>query len=473
MSRPTLLRPTLLRPTLLRTGLAVLGSAGVLLPLAAPAAAVPAAPAAQPVPVLNGDFAAPVIKGDGPTTVGIDSWTGSNQRYSPTASGRTDGSHGVALQKDGNTLQQRLRGVRAGAEVTVAYEDSPAVSKECTGDQVAGGQPYTVQGSGGTPRETTTAGEPGRSKGTPGKGVWTARSYTFTAGENEPLLTFTSRVTDTKTHVTCTPMVARIRATEVPNAVDKTVGKTVLGTSEAYKGNDRESTLHNAAAACNGENACVFRPDTRASFRYYDRARVVGEAFVNCTRNALEHTRLVSFAERSHDSIAQTYADAGLALNEVARLPTTGVRDEDEKRLKERPMATQFGLAYEKTWQRPWQWFSSDQRTIVERVQPGEVSWIELQPSRERVEGWFLSKKDDYRLHAVIDGPSRAVPDRLLQRTGPMSEAEKQRCASSRPMTTTPVGADAPASSSDKGLVKTPAPTAPGARAVSRTLPLD
>ncbi|MFF0477376.1 hypothetical protein [Streptomyces sp. NPDC004284] len=454
------------------SALAVLGAAGLLLPVAPVSYAAQAAPAEQTVPVLNGDFADPVMKGDGPTTVGLDHWTGLNQRYSPTASGRTDNAHGVALQKDGNSLRQRLRGVRAGARVTVTYEDSPAVSKECTGPEVADGQPYTVSGSGGPVLEVVTDGDPGRVKGTAGKGVWTGRAYVFTAGENEPVLTFTSRVTDSRTHVTCTPMIARIRAVEVPPPVDMTVDKTNLGTSEAYKGNERESSLHNAAAACNGENACTFRPDARTSFRYYDEARVVGEAFVNCTRNTLEHSRLLSYAERSHDSISQTYAEAGLALPEVARLPTTGVREEDEKRIKERPMATQFALAYEKGWQRPWQWFSSDQRTVVERIQPGEVSWVEMQPSRERVEGWFVSKKDDYRLHAVVDGPSRAVPDRLLQRTGPMSEAEKQRCAASRPMTTTPVGADAPASSSDKGLLKTPAPTAPGVRAASRSLTL-
>ncbi|CAM5364661.1 hypothetical protein [Streptomyces tanashiensis] len=455
------------------SALAVLGATGLLLPVAPASHAAHAAPAEQAVPVLNGDFADPVMKGDGPTTVGIDFWTGLNQRYSPTASGRTDASHGVALQKDGNTLRQRLRGVRAGARVTVTYEDSPAVSKECTGEQVVDGQPYAVGGSGGAVQEVTTAGDPDRVKGTPGKGRWTGRAYVFTAGENDPVLTFTSRVTDSRTHVTCSPMIARIRAVEVPPTVDKTVGKTSLGTSEAYKGNERESSLHNAAAACNGENACTFRPDTRTSFRYYDTARVVGEAYVNCTRNTLEHSRLLSYSERSHDSIAQTYTEAGLALPEVARLPTSGDRVEDEKRIKERPMATQFSLAYEKGWQRAWQWFSSDQRTVVERIQPGEVSWVELQPSRERVEGWFVSKKDDYRLHAVVDGPSRAVPDRLLQRTGPMSEAEKQRCAASRPMTTTPVGADAPASASDKGLVRTPAPAAPGVRSSARTLTLE
>ncbi|MFF6778865.1 hypothetical protein ACFY8W_35680 [Streptomyces sp. NPDC012637] len=472
----------------LRT-LAAVGATGLLLPAlaawpaagAAAPAEVPAtapaaqAPAPQAVDVLNGDFADPVMKGDGPTTVGLDFWDGRNQRYSPSASGRTDTAHGVALEKEGNSLRQRLRGVRKGAEVTVSYEDSPAVSKECNGADVVDGQLYTVEGSGGVARLVTTAGDPDRVKGKPGPGRWTKRTYTFTAGENEPLLTFASKVTDSKTHVTCTPMLARIRATEVPVPLDRTVDKTDLGRAEAYKGNEREKTLHNAAAACNGENACVFRPDMRMSFRYYDRARVVGEAFVNCTRNSLEHTRVVSFSERSHDSISQTYAADGLPLNDVAKLPTSGDRTEDEKRIKERPTAGQFSLAYEKSWQRAWQWFSSDQRTVVERIQPGEVSWVELQPSRERVEGWFLSKKDDYRLHAVIDGPSRGVPDRLLQRTGPMSEAEKQRCAAARPMTTTPVDAGSAAYSSDKGLLKVAAPAAPAAsRSVReiRTVPL-
>ncbi|MFG2629410.1 hypothetical protein [Streptomyces sp. NPDC048473] len=456
----------------LRT-LAAVGVAGIVLSPALGAAPAGAAAAAgsQTVPVLNGDFADPAMTNDGPTTVGIDFWTGSNQRYSPAASGRTDHAHGVALQKDGNTLRQRLRGVRSGARVTVSYEDSPAVSKECTPEQVADGQPYTVEGSGGPVTPVTTAGDPGRTKGKAGPGRWAQRTYEFTATENEPLLTFTSKVTDTRTHVTCSPMVTKVRAVEVPLALDKTVPKTNLERSEAYKGNEREKTLHNAAAACNGENACTFRPDTRMSFRYYDQARVVGEAFINCTRNPLEHTRVLTYAERSHDSISQTYVDANLALSEVARLPTTGDRTEDEKRIKERPMATQFALAYEKGWQRPWQWFSSDRREIVEKIQPGEVSWVEMQPSRERVEGWFLSGKDDYRLHAVIDGPSRAVPDRILQRTGPMSEAEKQRCAASRPMTSTPVGADSAASSADKGQLNVGTPTAPGVRAL-RTVPL-
>ncbi|WP_405820999.1 hypothetical protein OG705_15270 [Streptomyces sp. NBC_00838] len=437
--------------------------------LSLPSPTAHAAPAEQPVGILNGDFALPATKGDGPTTVAIDNWTGANQRYSPAASGRTDSAHGVALQKDGNTLRQRLRGVRTGAEVTVTYEDSPAVSKECVASDVENGQPYTVDGSGGQLREVTTAHDPGRVKGTAGRGSWTARTYAFTATENDPVLTFTSKVTNSRTHLTCTPMIADLRAVEVPTSVDRTVDRTALGTAEAYKGNEREKTLHNAAAACNGENACTFRPDTRTSFRFYGKARVIGEAFVNCTRNTVQHTRTVRYAERSHDSIAQTYADANLSLEEVARLPTTGDRAEDQKRIKDRPMAAQFALAYEKQWQRPWQWFSSDQRDIVETIQPGEVSWVELQPTRERVEGWFVSKKDDYRLHAVVDGPSRAVPDRLLQRTGPMSAAEKQRCAAERPMTTTPVGADSPASSTDKGLLEIPAPTSAGVRAAATT----
>ncbi|MFF0749730.1 hypothetical protein [Streptomyces sp. NPDC004267] len=461
------------------SSLRALAAASLLLPAAlagSQATAAQAAAASQPVDVLNGDFIYPATTQAGPTTVGLDFWDGLNQRFSPAASGRTDDSYGVGLDKGGNTLSQRLRGVRKGAQVTVSYEDSPSVSKDCTGEMVVNGQPYSVQGSGGAVTEITTAGDPDRVKGKPGSGVWTKRTYAFTANANEPMLTFTSRLADAKTPPACSPMIAHVSAVEVPVPLDKTVDKTDLGRAEAFKGNEREATLSNAAKACYGENACVFRPDFRTSFRYYDRARVVGEAFVNCTRNALEHTRVVSFSERSYDSISQTYAADGIALVDAAKLPTTGDRTEDEKRIKATPIAAQFSLAYEKGWQRAWQWFSGEQRNVVEQIQPGEVSWIELQPSRERVEGWFLSKKDDYRLHAVIDGPSRGVPDRLLQRTGPMAEAEKQRCAAERPMTTTPVGAGAAAYSTDKGtrsLVPVPVPAGgrTEARAI-RTVPL-
>ncbi|MEV7541099.1 hypothetical protein [Streptomyces sp. NPDC089915] len=460
--------PRPLRPTL-RT----LAAAGLLLPslLAAAGGAAAASAATQnEVPVLNGDFTDPAIKGD-QSTVGLSHWTGLNQRFSAAASGRTDGANGVGLSKADNTLWQRLRGVRTGSTVTVAFEDSPAVAKECAPQDVADGQPYTVHGSGGTVQQMTTAPDPGRTKGKPGTGHWTARTYVFTADENEPVLSFTSKVTDTRAQVPCSPMITRVRAVEVPVPVDKTIDKYALGTAEAYKDNEKEAWLHNAAAACNGENACTFQPDPRHSFRYYDKARVVGEAFVNCTRNALDHSRTLSYTERAHDSVSQTYAAANLRLDEVARLPTTGDRTEDKKRLKDRPMAAQFALAYEIAWQRPFQWFSSDQRTVVERIQPGEVSWVEIQPSRERVEGWFVSGKDDYRLHTVIDAPSRAVPDRIFQRTGPMAEAEKQRCAAARPMTTTPVGGDTPAASADKGLLEIPPPTGPSVRP-GRSVPL-
>lgn len=89
-----------------------LATAGLLLPaaLAGPYAAAAEAPAPQTVTVLNGDFADPVMKGDGPTTVALDSWDGRNQRYSPSASGRTDNAHGVALEKQGNSPRSACAG---------------------------------------------------------------------------------------------------------------------------------------------------------------------------------------------------------------------------------------------------------------------------------------------------------------------------------------------------------------------------
>ncbi|MFG2231430.1 hypothetical protein ACGFNX_15710 [Streptomyces sp. NPDC048723] len=454
----------------IRPALHALAVAGLLLPSLLAADAVGAAAAQNDVPILNGGFTAPAFTGER-STVGLAYWTGLNQRFSPSASGRADGAAGVGLSKSGNTLRHRLRGVRTGSKVTVTYEDSPAVAQECTRDEVADGQPYTVQGSGGPVREMRTAPDPDRTKGTPGRGRWSERTYEFIADENEPVLTFTSRIASAASQVPCSPMVTRIRAVEVPPPVDKTVDKYALGAAEAYKDNEREALLTVAVSNCNGDNICTFRPDPRYSFRYYDRARVIGEAFVNCTRNALEHSRVLSYTERGHDSISQTYAAANLLLEPAARLPTTGDRTEDKRRLADSHLARQLALGYEIAWQRPFQWFSSDQRTVVEKIQPGEVSWVELQPSRERVEGWFVNKRDDYRLHAVVDAPSRAVPDRIFQRTGPMAEAEKQRCAAARPMTTTPAGADTAAGSADKGLLEIPPPTAPSLRP-ARSIPL-
>ncbi|MER5317765.1 hypothetical protein [Streptosporangium roseum] len=57
-------------------------------------------------------------------------------------------------------FKQRLRGVRAGAQVTVTFDDSPSVAAACTPAALAQGQAYTVEGDGGQVSTRTTAPDP-------------------------------------------------------------------------------------------------------------------------------------------------------------------------------------------------------------------------------------------------------------------------------------------------------------------------
>ncbi|MGW2082561.1 hypothetical protein ACWCOW_37620 [Streptomyces sp. NPDC001939] len=223
------------------------------------------------------------------------------------------------------------------------------------------------------------------------------------------------------------PLTSQSASAADPAPVDKTIPKANLPAAQAFL-DGKPTDLAKAVAYCeSGPTACSFTIDSKSTFRYYDRARVVGEAFVNCTRNTLEHTRLLRYQEDAFDSVSQT--QAGLfAHPNVARRDNTG------------PMANQFETALAATGE-PWTWASIDERTIVERIQPGEVSWVELQPARKRVYGSFTATGEDapaWRIDVIVDSPTRSVADRLLQRTGPMTEREKQRCAAPRPTTTTP-----------------------------------
>ncbi|GAA4635673.1 hypothetical protein GCM10023196_082070 [Actinoallomurus vinaceus] len=64
---------------------------------------------------------------------------------------------------------------------------------------------------------------------------------------------------------------------------------------------------------------------------------------------------------------------------------------------------------------------------------------------------WFTTapSPDDphtqWRLYTVLDYPAPDLTDRVYQRTGPLTVAEKQRCQSDRPTAITPVGASTPA----------------------------
>ncbi|WP_206507827.1 hypothetical protein [Streptomyces chrestomyceticus] len=399
-------------------------------PAALPQAAAAAdAPGPRTVPVINGDLAAPAFTatGSGDKLAG---WTVQYPyRLLPKDAGHPDGLPALLLRNKraaDQSVSQRLRGVRTGAKVTVTFDDRTGGTKSaCSKDQTAKGQPYTLQGSGGAKQNFTT---------TPGSTDWhRGRSYTFTAGENEPLLTFAS--VQTTGSWECGPLIAKLRADQVPPPVDKTVSKNRLPAPEAFEGNKRITAQAAADHCAAARNNCAFTVDKAYSYTYYDKARVVGEAYLNCTRNSVQHDRTITFGGRAYDNLSQS---AG-----IARLSNP----QDN-------LHQQFGTGFATTSAEPWRWTTSSNRTVRETVEAGEAAWVEAQAGRQRTDGWFTSTTDDpdkqVRLHVVADGPSPLVPDRVYQRTGPRAPGERERCRSERPTASTPVDESAPAAATDR-----------------------
>ena len=418
-------------------------------------------PRRSEVAVINGDLSLPAFTGTGYNSQAVTGWsvgsTSANNgagtangvyRYSGAASGHPDGKTAVMLRQSGADygFKQRLRGVRPGARVTVTYDDSPGVSLWCTARSVEQGQTYTVQGDGGPALSELTEPDPDKEYNVLGAGVWrTRRTYTFTADQNEPLVTFTSTVpakpgaTATGTGTNggyCGPMVANIQAVQVEPPVDKTIRQTDLPPSEAFRGNDKRSVA-DAVAEC-GRNAaqCSFTPLADYSFSYYEPARQADETYINCTRSTLERERPLTPSART---ISDLPANAALPPTSSTAAPSN--------------MNKQFTTG---TGTNP-SWSPSSQRTVKEVVKPGEAAWIETQGGRQRTEGWFTSNptpadpNQDWRLYTVLDYPSTQIADRVYQRTGPLTSGELARCRADRPSALTPNDAGSPAAGADRG----------------------
>lgn len=431
-------------PALVALALATVAAA------AAPAAAGPRAAAEEAVPVINGDASLPAVTGTDASRVAVTGWSvGSTNgagttdgvwRYGPDVSGHPDKKVGVMLRESGAVsfgFKQRLRGVRPGARVTVTYDDSPGVAKECPPRSVEQGQTYTVQGSGGAAHEELTEPDADKETNTLGTGVWrTHRSYTFTADEYDPLLTFASTVPAAKTNGgRCGPMIADIKAVEIPPALDKTVRSNDMPASVAYKGNDKRPAADAVTECAKKTNQCAFTPENEYSFAYYEPARQTGEGYINCTRSTLNRQRPLRFSART---ISDLPPAAGLPPATAGTTPAA--------------MNEQYtsGAGSSPAWS------PVTERTVNEVVKPGEVSWFETQGGRQRTEGWFTSNptpadpNQDWRLHTAIDHPSPHLGDRVYQRTGPLTEAEQARCRSYRPSAETPNDAGSPAAGADR-----------------------
>jgi hypothetical protein len=149
-----------------------------------------------------------------------------------------------------------------------------------------------------------------------------------------------------------------------------------------------------------GSWSCTVAADLGGSRSFHGPSRLVGDTFVNCTRETVRQERPVT-VER--DGTAEF---------------TGG--------------STQRGL------RRParFTWSEDAYRSVTETVGPREVSWVEVQPARASGSGSFTVTDGDGRAQVLtgsFEGPSPTLSDRFYQRTGPMTETEQESCRSPRP----------------------------------------
>ncbi|MFE0463635.1 hypothetical protein ACFW1A_30725 [Kitasatospora sp. NPDC058965] len=160
------------------------------------AAATPAgAEDTEAVVVVNGTFSAPTVPSGKEWEAGIDGWTGGG-RVSATRAAHRLGLQAAYLQTAG--VSTRLRGVQAGATVTLSWDDSPDTCAKAGG----GDRTYTVSATGGPPLSLTT-NPPASSTN-----WFIGRTYSFTAAEDAPQITFTS----TSNPTACPALIANVAA---------------------------------------------------------------------------------------------------------------------------------------------------------------------------------------------------------------------------------------------------------------------
>ncbi len=218
-------------------------------------------------------------------------------------------------------------------------------------------------------------------------------------------------------------MLANVRASQDPARPATVSGRTTLPEARAFRGNNLEGTVHDALSLCKrGGAACSFTIHPWATRPYFDAAQVVGDASANCGRHAIGDRRTVTVELPGHNNLV---GRAELAKEEY------------------KPLRELVGDGFEHYAGHSWSWDGGRSRNVAWNVEPGEVSWIELQAARERAEGLFTQLVDEnsrtdheagrYRLFAAFDTPSRGRSDRLYQRSGPLTPDASAACAKLRP----------------------------------------
>ncbi len=442
-----------------------LGCSAITLGLAL--AAAPPARAADPVDlqVPNGTFAQPAAPDNG-TAAGHADWSPDNNTgavFGKALAQHPLGYQAATLNWNGAplSLRTRLWGVKAGSGVTLNWDDSPGVYRQCKPEQLKDGQTYNVSlitaGPAPDPQVTTKGTD------TVGTANWTTgRTFEFTATEDNPLVSFDSQ--ERRDSLSCGPLITNVTAKQTPAPVDQKITKEQLPGPKAYRGNDPlEPGI--AVDDCEGSATnCTFTVDNRYSYRYYGQTRVVGEVYINCSRNAVVDDRKIESTEPPYDNLTQYYALKGTPL-----VPSRSDISQSRPNLAAQAAAgyaAAGGNAAAVSTSNPLTWSRTSSKALNPTIQPGEVSWIEVQPARERVVGSFGNPRNKYRLDATFDVPAVSLPDRYDQRTGPLTETELQRCGSARPTAGTPDNGANP----DKRLLALDTPPV-GVR--TRTVPLD
>ncbi|MFI5527330.1 hypothetical protein ACIA8O_02125 [Kitasatospora sp. NPDC051853] len=166
------------------------------LALAAPAVAEDTEPAV----VVNGTFSSPTVPSTSYWGRNPDGWSPAVVREA-SRTGHPAGYQAATLTWGNKVepLSGRVRGVRAGATVTVSWDDDPGT---CVA-QGSGKLAYTLSVAG----DTNTAGAFSTNEAT-GKPNWfTGRTYSFIAAEDAPAITFTAAVAGS-----CGPMITNVAA---------------------------------------------------------------------------------------------------------------------------------------------------------------------------------------------------------------------------------------------------------------------
>ncbi|MEK2492032.1 hypothetical protein WN990_20990 [Kitasatospora purpeofusca] len=157
----------------------------------------------EPAVVVNGTFSSPTVPADKTFTAGVDGWTSVGGVASSTRAGHPQGFQAATLGWNGGgiSISTRLRGIRKGATVTLTWDDNPDIC--VTSGNARRAYTTTVAGDTNTPgsfASNTPTGKPNWFLG---------RTYSFTAVEDAPQITFTSTDTDKPN---CGALIANVAA---------------------------------------------------------------------------------------------------------------------------------------------------------------------------------------------------------------------------------------------------------------------